>query len=76
MINTEVEGEQTINGVSVLLAVFPPSLLFYYEYEGNRILRNVGIYVANYPTSHIKKTPWLWSASELCRPSDRRFLAK
>jgi hypothetical protein len=23
-----------------------------------------------------KKTPWLWSASELCRPSDRRFLAK
>jgi hypothetical protein len=26
--------------------------------------------------SLIKKTPWLWSASELCRPSDRRFLAK
>jgi hypothetical protein len=24
----------------------------------------------------IKKTPWFWSASELCRPSDRRFLAK
>jgi hypothetical protein len=24
----------------------------------------------------IKKTPWLWSDSELCRPSDRRFLAK
>jgi hypothetical protein len=23
-----------------------------------------------------KKTPWLWSASELCRPNDRRFLAK
>jgi hypothetical protein len=23
-----------------------------------------------------KKPPWLWSASELCRPSDRRFLAK
>jgi hypothetical protein len=23
-----------------------------------------------------QKTPWLWSASELCRPSDRRFLAK
>jgi hypothetical protein len=23
-----------------------------------------------------KKTPWLLSASELCRPSDRRFLAK
>jgi hypothetical protein len=23
-----------------------------------------------------KKSPWLWSASELCRPSDRRFLAK
>jgi hypothetical protein len=23
-----------------------------------------------------KKTPWLWSASEPCRPSDRRFLAK
>jgi hypothetical protein len=23
-----------------------------------------------------KKTPWLWSASELCRPSDRRLLAK
>jgi hypothetical protein len=23
-----------------------------------------------------KRTPWLWSASELCRPSDRRFLAK
>jgi hypothetical protein len=22
------------------------------------------------------KTPWLWSASELCRPSDRRLLAK
>jgi hypothetical protein len=25
--------------------------------------------------SRKKKTPWLWSASELCRPSDRRFLA-
>jgi hypothetical protein len=24
----------------------------------------------------IKKTPWLWSASEQCRPSDRRLLAK
>jgi hypothetical protein len=23
-----------------------------------------------------RKTPWLWSASELCRPSDCRFLAK
>jgi hypothetical protein len=23
-----------------------------------------------------KKTPWLWSGSELCRPSDRRLLAK
>jgi hypothetical protein len=23
-----------------------------------------------------KKTQWLWSASELCRPSDRRLLAK
>jgi hypothetical protein len=23
-----------------------------------------------------KNPPWLWSASELCRPSDRRFLAK
>jgi hypothetical protein len=23
-----------------------------------------------------KKTPWLWSKSELCRPSDRRLLAK
>jgi hypothetical protein len=23
-----------------------------------------------------KKPPWLWSANELCRPSDRRFLAK
>jgi hypothetical protein len=22
------------------------------------------------------KTPWIWFASELCRPSDRRFLAK
>jgi hypothetical protein len=22
------------------------------------------------------QSPWLWSASELCRPSDRRFLAK
>jgi hypothetical protein len=22
-----------------------------------------------------KKTPWLWSASELCRPSGRRLLA-
>jgi hypothetical protein len=26
--------------------------------------------------AHIKRTPWLWSASELCRPSDRRLLAK
>jgi hypothetical protein len=24
----------------------------------------------------LKKTPWLWSASELCRPSDHRLLAK
>jgi hypothetical protein len=24
----------------------------------------------------LKKTPCLWSASELCRPSDRRFLAE
>jgi hypothetical protein len=24
----------------------------------------------------IKKLLWLWSASELCRPSDRRVLAK
>jgi hypothetical protein len=23
-----------------------------------------------------KKTTWLWSASELCRPSDHRLLAK
>jgi hypothetical protein len=23
-----------------------------------------------------KRTPWLWSASELCRPSDHRLLAK
>jgi hypothetical protein len=23
-----------------------------------------------------KKTPWFWSASKLCRTSDRRFLAK
>jgi hypothetical protein len=23
-----------------------------------------------------KKTPWLWSANEPCRPSERRFLAK
>jgi hypothetical protein len=28
-----------------------------------------GIAYSNHP-------PWLWSASELCRPSDRRFLAK
>jgi hypothetical protein len=28
-----------------------------------------------HPLPH-KETPWLWSASELCRPSDRPFLAK
>jgi hypothetical protein len=24
----------------------------------------------------LKKTPWLWSASELCRPSDRRLILR
>jgi hypothetical protein len=27
-------------------------------------------------TEDKKEIPWLWSASELCRPSDRRLLAK
>jgi hypothetical protein len=28
------------------------------------------------PSPKKKNPPWLWSASKLCRPSDRRFLAK
>jgi hypothetical protein len=28
------------------------------------------------PSLPLKKTPWRWSASELCRPRDRRLLAK
>jgi hypothetical protein len=31
---------------------------------------------SNSTLCNIYQTPWLWSASELCRPSDRRFLAK
>jgi hypothetical protein len=44
----------------------------------------VGLYNANMPTSSIrilskvmlKKIPWLWSASKIYLPSDRRLLAK
>jgi hypothetical protein len=35
------------------------------HYAGIKIFNNLPI-----------KTPWLWSTSELCRPSDRRLLAK
>jgi hypothetical protein len=36
-----------------------------------------GAIAALKPVSHCNiTTPWLWSASELCRPSDRRLLAK
>jgi hypothetical protein len=42
-------------------------------YQGEAIISSVMI---KNSIITIKKPPWLWSTSELCRPSDRRFLAK
>jgi hypothetical protein len=44
--------------------------------QQSQIIRKPWLFTCKYEYRHkYKKTPWLWSASELCRPSDRRFLA-
>jgi hypothetical protein len=61
---------------STVLGIREHSEIFFFIDSGGIKKELKLLLKASLKSDNKKKTPWLWSASELCRPSDRRFLAK